>query len=130
MSLDWDFSNVKDWETLHGGLKEEKDCTPEELINYHKTVNLAWASMAIDLGDLTELNYIDFYIRVNTFQHLFGCFFHTYNKELDKSEPYYYTLEDIERRIGFTTNVHNKPYSPFYKKISKILQQDREKLSA
>jgi hypothetical protein len=130
MSLDYDFTNVKDWETLHGGLKEEKDCTPAELHEYYKTTNLAWASMVVDLGDITEKNYVDFYIRTNTYQHLFGCFFFKYNQELDKSEPYFYTLEDIKSRIGFTTNVMDKPYSAFYKKVLTILQRDTEKLSA
>ena len=126
MSLNYEFGRVKDWETLHGGLKAEADCTPEELHEYYKTINLAWASMAIDLGDVTEKNYLDFYIRVNTFQHLFGCFLWKHNQELDKAEPYYYTLEDIERRIGFSTNVADKPYSAFYKKMSKSVQEDRD----
>tara|TARA_R110002051_G_scaffold133375_1_gene206725 strand:+ start:335 stop:751 length:417 start_codon:yes stop_codon:yes gene_type:complete len=56
------------------------------------TYNLAWGSMAIDIGDITKKNYREVY-----FRHKFISSISNYKLA--------FTLEDVKNNIGLSTNV-------------------------
>ena len=118
MSLDYDFTNVRDWETLHGGLKELQDCTAEEALEYHKSSYLAFACMAVEMGQVTEANYQEFWIRLSLYQGMNGSFFKFNGKEI------YYSLKDVHRRIGYSTNVFTETRTHYLSKIKKLVERD------
>ena len=119
MSLDYDFTEVDDWEALHGGLKELKDCTDEEALEYHKTINLAFVCMAIQMNGVSEANYQEFWTRTALHQGMYGAF-------LSKPDgtDIYYSLKDIHRRIGFSTNVYTESRTHYLSHIKKLVERD------
>lgn len=88
MALNYNFSKVKDHEALH-----------EDQMEWGKTDTLIWMTMAVGLGEITEKNYVEFYARVKFIEKLNGAMAHT------KDGDYFFTIDDIKRRIGLETNV-------------------------
>ena len=63
-------------------------------LNYSKaTLHLAWCSMAIGIGEITQKNYLQVY-----FRHLFLC-------RISAITKCPVTLEDVKNNIGLKTNV-------------------------
>ena len=92
MSLDWNVGKVKDFDKW-GWVKDEAG---EEVLN-PLTDRLIWATMAVELGDITEKNADEFYIRLQTLGYRFG------------SKGYAtITREDVRKHIGLKTNVSNE----------------------
>jgi hypothetical protein len=94
MSLDWDVSAVKD----------HKEIT-EDGMPWVTTETMIWYTMAIDMGEITEENADEFFKRVSIWEQIHGAGMHKRNTETDEHEDVFMTLEDVERRIGLSTNV-------------------------
>lgn len=113
MALNYNFSKVKDHEVLH-----------ENQAEWGKTDTLIWLTMAVGLGDITEKNYIEFYSRVRFIEKLSGAMAHT------KDGDYFFTVDDIKRRIGLSTNVSNTTRKQFVDLKTKNFFQEIERYEA
>ena len=100
MSLNWSITDIKNWEAV--SMKEENG------IEGNKTEALIWACMAVDLGSITKKDVDEFFFRVETWEKLRGSFLCDYTM----------TREDIERRIGLSTNVSNVTRTKWLKKAT------------
>lgn len=98
MSLNWDVS------------KCEKS---DELINEESwgvTNGIIWMMLMIDMGNITKENIDEVNNRAQIYQRLKGGMLSKVTTKEDgsrTSEEVFITREDIERRIGLTTNVSN-----------------------
>lgn len=79
------------------------------------TYHLAWGSMAIGIGEITQINYKDVYLR-----HLFM------NKLSTISNVMPVTLDDVKKNIGLKTNVANETKSKWLNRISKSMYWELE----
>ena len=82
MSLDWEITNVKNWEEIAMNVEVEGDITEQ----------IVWSSLITKLGNITEDNWAEWYARYVIWNRVL-CF----DNEL--------TPKDFHRRIGMTTNV-------------------------
>ena len=113
MSLNYDFSKVSEHEKLH----EDKN-------EWQLTDTLIWLTMAVGIREITEKNYVEFYSRLHFLEKLEGTFVNADGK------PRYYTIEDVKRRIGLSTNVTNYTRLQFINMKSKRFFQDIERHEA
>ena len=110
MSLSIDVKKVDDWKN-YCYIKVRDEKTGEKYDEYHPaTKYLAWGSMAIGIGEITQINYKDVYLR-----HLFM------NKLSTISNVMPITLEDVKKNIGLKTNVVNETKSKWLNRISKSM---------
>ena len=118
MSLSIDVAKVYDWKN-YCYIKVQDETTGEEYDEYNPaTKYLAWGSMAIGIGEITQLNYKEVYLR-----HLFM------NKLTTRglvSNIMPVTLEDVRKNIGLKTNVVNEPKGKWLNRISKTLYWELE----
>ena len=118
MSLSIDVEKIYDWANYCYVTKHDED-TGEEYSEYNPvTKYLAWGSMAIGIGEITQLNYKEVYLR-----HLFM------NKLTTRglvSNIMPVTLEDVRKNIGLKTNVVNEPKGKWLNRISKTLYWELE----
>lgn len=87
MSLDWDIAKVKDREQLYPP-------QPNGSMNYI-TYELIWATMLVDIGEITELNCKKFYNRLMITDALLK----------DQSRWGEISFKDVKNHIGLHTNV-------------------------
>ena len=97
MSLNWSVKKVpeKFW---------KGDDNPEWPI----TNALIWATMEVDLGEITEKNAEEFYRRLFCMDVVYG-------------QPKRFTLRQVRDRIGLSTNVADRTKRQFDAKVSKVL---------
>ena len=115
MSLSIDVEKVYDWKNYCYIKVQDKD-TGEEYSEYNPaTKYLAWGSMAIGIGEITQINYKDVYLR-----HLFM------NKLSTISNVMPVTLDDVKKNIGLKTNVANETKSKWLNRISKSMYWELE----
>jgi hypothetical protein len=118
MSLSIDVAKVYDWKN-YCYIKVQDEKTGEEYDEYNPaTKYLAWGSMAIGIGEITQLNYKEVYLR-----HLFM------NKLTTRglvSNIMPITLEDVRKNIGLKTNVVHEPKGKWLRRISKTLYWELE----
>ena len=103
MSLNWNISEVKDFEQLL-----DVNGSPNLL-----TKNIIYACMPVSLSSITERNHIDFFTRIVIYESCFGAFM---------TRPF--ELEDIKRHIGLKTNCTNSSYPAFLKKVYNRVNQE------
>lgn len=116
MSLDWSITKVKDWEKV--AMREENG------LEGTKTEALVWACMSIGLSGITKKNVDEFFDRVEMLEKLRGAFINRYVEDASmagglREEPYHFTREDIERRVGLSTNVSNETRAKWVKRVTK-----------
>ena len=115
MSLSIDVKKVDDWKN-YCYIKVRDEKTGEKYDEYHSaTKYLAWGSMAIGIGEITQINYKDVYLR-----HLFM------NKLSTISNVMPVTLDDVKKNIGLKTNVANETKSKWLNRISKSMYWELE----
>ena len=105
MSLNWDITNCNNWEEL----KSDKE--------WGITNTLIWATMSVDMGDITESNYVEFYSRIKALEAVFGALAN------GSDGDYFITIQDVKKRIGLATNVTDKTTHQFFKKIEKQIKE-------
>ena len=101
MALNWNVEECKNYKELVA----EKE--------WPITNAMIWATIAIDMGEITEKNYKKFYERLVVNQQLNGAYL-TAN-----GEAYWMTLEDVKKRIGLYTNAGTKGQAAFSAKVYK-----------
>lgn len=110
MSLDWSIARVKNWEEVRIGSGPEGT----------KTNALIWAMLTIGMSGITEKNANEVFLRINACQKLDGVFFHIVND--GKLIDTLFTKEDINRRIGLTTNANTVSDRAWWARVMKKLR--------
>ena len=82
MSLDWEITNIKNWEEIAMNQEVEGDITEQ----------IVWSSLITKLGNITEDNWTEWYARYHLWNRV-----HDFDNNLE--------AKDFHRRIGLTTNV-------------------------
>ena len=101
MSLNYNFSKVNDFETLHENGRE-----------WSKTDRLIWVCMSIGIPSITDDNYGEFYARLHFVELLQGA------RRTEDGKSVYFTVDDVKRRIGLTTNVSKQAHAQFVKMVT------------
>ena len=109
MALHWDITNCKNMESLK----------VEETGEWAITHSLIWLTIAVDMGQITDKNIGEFYARTKVWEALTG------GMVKNGSEDYFLTFADIHKRIGLTTNVCNVTITNWFKRINKMLTENR-----
>ena len=106
MSLDWNMTKVKDFESL----KTDEDRAINDI--------LIWGSLSVDLGEITEKNVDEWVFRFKVLERVSG---HPAGwKGKERFNP---SRADIGRRIGMHTNVCTKTRKQFLKKCCNMLER-------
>lgn len=112
MPVRYDFSNVENSDELFIELEEDIPADGlkkgDEILNV-KSRQLIWVTMIIGMDRITAENYKVFYSRLHYVERLYGSFVTRGGED----EPY--TLEEIERHIGMTTNASRMNKREFLK---------------
>lgn len=123
MSLDWSISNVQNWESI--SMREENG------LEATKTNALIWATLSVDLPGITAKNAEEFFWRIKVLEQKQGPFIWRYSGEGEAATErtaYEFTREDIQRRIGLSTNVSTKPRIAWVARIVKNLLRENGQL--
>lgn len=92
MSLNYELGGIDNW---------------EELRDTAKTRDMVFSTISAGMGDITEKNYIEFYLRVAAVDAMSPW----------PSNPDPITLQDVKRHIGLRTNVTTESRSKWIKRI-------------
>ena len=106
MSLNWDCTKVRDKQEVLEG---------EEWL---KTNAIIFATMAIDMGQITEKNTGEFYSRYKALEFVIGG---------TLAEGVTVTRADIARRVGLSTNVATKTRAQYVKRVGEMVLRDVER---
>ena len=109
MALTYDFTKVEDFDAL----REDDN---ERVINDM----IVWATVFVDMGEITKDNYLEFAKRVHMWEKANGALSYR------DGESYYLTPEDVRKRIGLRTNVSKKTPAQYRTKIGKALEREAE----
>jgi len=105
MALEYDLSRIENWQELIIKDEEQHDC-----LNL-TTDRLIWATIAVDLGEITQTNAVEFWTRM---------------KFLEKiRHPRYcdgLSLDIIRRHIGLKVNVYSMKRKEWMVKQKKALE--------
>lgn len=116
MSLNWDISKVKNWEELYdkGTWKNDFEFEPDpkgkEKRLQTRTDALIWVTMSVGMGQITEKNHEEFFKRVAFLETIGSAY------RMRGGKPVKYTLEDIKRHIGLSTNVSTETQAKWLKR--------------
>lgn len=102
---------------------EERKVYSQEGWDYNPvTKSIIFFTMAVDLGEITEKNWEEFYNRVYVWQKIYGPMFRHSDGKAVVVSP-----EDVVNHIGMKTNVINRTKIQFLKKIGQLLDEDAER---
>ena len=116
MSLNWSISDIADWQKV--AMREENGAEGS------KTEALIFATMSVGLPGITKKNVDEFFDRIGLLEKLRGAFINHYVEDGSmpgglRQVPYYFTREDIVRRVGLHTNVSSETRAKFLKRVTK-----------
>lgn len=100
MSLNWNITNVKDW--------EEIIADDDERVVLDTAI---WLTVAVGMPQITEKNWRDFYVRVAFYEKLYGCMMVKNDDGNLIGVPF--TADNAERLIGLHTNASSLTESQF-----------------
>lgn len=129
MSLDWNLSKVQD-QTVCWRVAEKDDVGRGEQKGESYMTGLAnamiWATMAVDIGKITDENAAEFHRRLDV---LFDAGHPLMQKYVEGEgfQPYRVTLDDVKSLVGLRTNVSNMTAKQWDAKRRKIAKQDAER---
>ena len=104
MSLDYELGKIANYkEVCYTGEPGQRKMSPV-------THALIFITMSVDIGRITEKNYLEFYSRAKFVAALFGCTLYRDRTESD------FTVEEIRAHIGLHTNVADKTRAYFVKR--------------
>lgn len=114
MSLNWDVTNVKDFQTKfpdhvdEDGRKEWNG----------KFMCLLYYNMFTDMGEVTKENHVEFYERIKIYDKMAGCI------STKGGVDYPLTYQDVADIIGLSINVSFEKRTAYMKKMNKRIQDD------
>lgn len=115
MSLDWNVAKV-----------DEQWWKGEDNPEWEITNGLIWATIGVDIGQITEQNYEKFHQRLTRLEQEMGHLMNAW--EGGEIKPYYFTLEDVQRRIGLSTNVTTLSDREYEAKRKRIAAREGSKV--
>ena len=105
MSLDYNLSDIKNYNSLYRKLKKGEEGYSETEV-YKKLKpqfeRIIWVTMIIGIREITDKNWERFYNRINIWEKVFGSGYYKRNRK--KLVPILVTKEDVQRMIGLSTN--------------------------
>ena len=110
MSLNWDISKVKNFKKL---------CWNKDESLAAKTEGLLFATMYIGIGHISEKNCEEFFERLTTLEYLTRPMLWKTDRRFKggrANDPY--TLEDVRRHIGLSTNASHISASKWRRKVA------------
>ena len=117
MSLDFDISEVKDYEEIKVCHEwADENTTEQQIRESWKTQAIVFLTMAIGMGSITESNHREFATRIIMWEDVNSSYLRL------GGEAYRLTYQDIHRRIGLFTNVTEKTKAQFAKTIAQDLR--------
>ena len=123
MSLDWKVNQIKDYKSV---CWTESPNDPDKFQLSKLTDVLIWGTILVDLGEISEKNMDEWLRRIAVCEKLhkpFGDRFETVNGKRRQRELYP-TREELESHIGLQTNVANRTFKQWYKKMCDNLLDD------
>lgn len=117
MSLNFDFTRM----IARVGKEEYDRITDHPTIKgkWHPvTDTLIWATMAVDIGAITEDNVDEFADRLLAVQAVSGPWMNS------EDGPFYITREDVRNHIGLRTNVSKKSAAQFAKRLAEMAVEE------
>ena len=117
MSLDFNISQVEDHEevaVIHHYEKPEH--TTEQIRESWKTEAIVFLTIAIGINQITQANHKEFAARIIMWEEVNGSYLRL------GGESYRLTYEDVERRIGLSTNASTKTKTQFDKALMETLR--------
>lgn len=117
MALTWDLGKIKNYEEVC--FKKNEDGT-ETMTS--ETEAMIWATMAVGIGRITDLNAADFYSRIHFYEKVFGSFLISF--EDGNRTEHYLTPEIVNNHIGLHTNVGKETDAAFRTRIFKNFVND------
>lgn len=125
MSLDWDITRIKDYETLcwvpaPGPLNRSQGVVTNDQSQMLNPVThaLIFATMSVGWGEITEQNYQDWYLRYRMWELCVGGF----------NDGITISLRDVHKHVGLRTNVFPKVTDTVFNK--RIAGRLRERVQA
>jgi len=132
--LHWNLTKIDSWKDV---------CEGHDGQMHAITNGLIMLTMCIDMGEITEKNYLEFFTRIDILQKLRGCLFTTnvyggtnygappipmLSSKFDDPTGYVVTVEDIKAHIGLTTNVSTKRRTSFLSRMFRHMLDDAKEL--
>jgi hypothetical protein len=138
MPLHWNVEKCKDVDSLFNEIGKDDPEGRTEGNKYLKKIPevIILLTPAIDMGEITQKNALEFLTRIRIIENLDGCFInHKVNKaeagkqstDPDEWEPYHITYEDVWNMVGMHTNVITRGRGIFMKKIAQRIARDAER---
>ena len=119
MSLDYNLSDIKNYNSLYRKLKKGEEGYSETEV-YKKLKpqfeRIIWVTMIIGIREITDKNWERFYNRINIWEKVFGSGYYKRNRK--KLVPILVTKEDVQRMIGLRTNASPLSDAKFKKHLS------------
>lgn len=110
MALSYDLTAIADWSDLNKGAE------------WSKTEALIFATMSIGMNEITAENAGEFYARIKMLEGAIDSFVSVI--EDGEFRSYFFTVEDITRRIGLSTNAGTETRTKFLGRMFKIRVAD------
>ena len=104
MSLNWNIEKVKNYKKICWD--KDKNLSPI-------TDALIWCTLNVNIGEITNKNWKDFYLRVHLTEEWKGTYLTI------KGKPRYITKQDVFNHIGLHTNVGFERRSKWLKRFFK-----------
>lgn len=129
MSLNWSLTKIKDHKTVcyeyreksaEYGIFESGDCMKA------LTDALIWATMAVDIGEITEKNAEEFHWRVKELEETYNQPFLRYLDDNGEVQKRPITLEEVRAHIGLSTNVMTISRKQWIAKMLKWQKREME----
>ncbi len=118
MSLDWSLTKIENWQKLCW-LPDPENA--EETRLNPVTHTLIFRAMTVGMGQITEKNYVEFYLRCKLASECFG-------QPLQKNgDTFDVTLEDVKAHIGLSTNVSNTTITSFMKNVKEEIEMQEKR---
>lgn len=111
MPLTWDMTSVTNWSELKEGAE------------WSKTEALIFSTMSIGMNQITADNANEFYARIKFLEGAIGSFV-----SVDGND-YFFTVADIQRRIGLHTNGNRDTRTRFMNRLAKNLMADYDRVA-
>jgi len=117
MSLNWNLKAVKDSDSFCfiTAFADGDGYKRGDRIFNPLTKSLIFVTMSLDIGEITEKNYVEFFQRLRLYEDLFGQIIRFGGDQWDGPERT--SLDDVRRHIGLTTNVTTKPLKTWLNRI-------------
>lgn len=91
---------------------------------------LIWLTMSVGMNQITEKNWKTFFTRTRLMELTHGAFRNRRDPETGKSEPVYFTPEEVKAHIGLGTNVSPETDARWRKRFMDNFTRDSERKCA